>query len=349
MKPLKKFFMKVVGIGCIVLVSFILLEMGVRLFGIAPKIAHGLDLYTEDKYLPYMTRPSFSTYVDLRNAEASFLCTHNSRGLRDREHDDSAQPGTLRILGLGDSFTYGIGASFQDTFLYRLEELLNARQGEHPHVEIIKAGIPGTNTQHQRVFLEHYGLAYRPNIVLVGFNTTDVIGMHTGFNHSKATADHRLSVFAPNALTESFRFLYVHSHVFRILLEKLFYAISSNFTEHWSEIYQANGFHEKNWVKVEDELSKIRELCRQSNAVMVVVEIPENSFPTGSGSKNYSGNRLAAWCKKHDAFFVDVLPRFMNTGNMAGLYWKDGHCNAAGYRLIAQTIYDQLVTDNVIP
>ncbi len=40
--------------------------------------------------------------------------------------------GTFRILGLGDSFTAGWGAAYEETYLRRSEVALNARDGRSP-------------------------------------------------------------------------------------------------------------------------------------------------------------------------------------------------------------------------
>jgi hypothetical protein len=45
----------------------------------------------------------------------------NQQGLRGPEVSQAKPPGTFRVLGLGDSFTFGTGVREQDTFLRRLE------------------------------------------------------------------------------------------------------------------------------------------------------------------------------------------------------------------------------------
>jgi hypothetical protein len=86
--------------------------------------------------------------------EFVFEVRHSSWGARDVEHPTAKPPGVFRILGLGDSFTYGVGAAFEDTYLAMLENLLDARPGNHPRVEIIKAGIPRFFTEPERLLLQ---------------------------------------------------------------------------------------------------------------------------------------------------------------------------------------------------
>ena len=63
-------------------------------------------------------------------------------GFRDEEHTIEKAPNTFRILALGDSFTYGYGARYEDTYLVVLEKLLNQRRQTPANFEIIKMGIP---------------------------------------------------------------------------------------------------------------------------------------------------------------------------------------------------------------
>lgn len=75
----------------------------------------------------------------------------------DIEHVPKKGDGVFRILGLGDKLTCGIVAGFEQTYLYRLEWMLNKRPGDHPRVEIIKSGIPRYFPESERISPEHYG------------------------------------------------------------------------------------------------------------------------------------------------------------------------------------------------
>ena len=68
----------------------------------------------------------------------------NSKGLRDRDRDYEPNGGVYRMLGLGDSFTFGTGVSLEEAYLSILEEKLNATSERR--IEIIKAGHTPTST-----------------------------------------------------------------------------------------------------------------------------------------------------------------------------------------------------------
>lgn len=91
----------------------------------------------------------------------------NSLGLRDAERSPAPEPGTVRILALGDSVTFGMGVPEADTSPRRLESLLNAAPG--PRVEVRNMGTPGYNTLQELAQLREVGLGLRPDLVVVGY------------------------------------------------------------------------------------------------------------------------------------------------------------------------------------
>ena len=92
--------------------------------------------------------------------------SHNSRGWRDREHELEKPAGTLRILGLGDSYLWGQGVRIEDTLLVRLERRLNLEIDDHP-VETINSAEFGSNTVHQLASFEGAGIHYQPELELL--------------------------------------------------------------------------------------------------------------------------------------------------------------------------------------
>ena len=101
----------------------------------------------------------------------------------DRALDPAKPPGTVRILGLGDSFAFGVGVKDRDTFFYRLETALNADAGEH-RFEVLNAGVQGYNTRDEILYLERHWLpmGIDPDIVLIVFYLNDAYSDSTFLN-----------------------------------------------------------------------------------------------------------------------------------------------------------------------
>ena len=96
--------------------------------------------------------------------------TVNPMGLRGPEVSAEKTAGTLRVIGLGDSFTFGVGVRDEHTFLRRLEGRLN----QYQLVEVLNAGTQGYNTRDQQVTLENRWLELKPDLVLVVFYLNDI-------------------------------------------------------------------------------------------------------------------------------------------------------------------------------
>ncbi|MEN8158693.1 MAG: SGNH/GDSL hydrolase family protein [Myxococcota bacterium] len=107
----------------------------------------------------------------------------NQLGFRGREATLEKPDGQLRVVGLGDSFTFGVGVRLDDTFLAVLETRLREAGGPHP-VEVMNLGVMGSDTSHQVNLLRHLGLRLAPDLVVLCFFLNDAGGgsTHSQFN-----------------------------------------------------------------------------------------------------------------------------------------------------------------------
>ena len=98
----------------------------------------------------------------------------NSLGIRDIEHPVEKPDDELRIVGLGDSFTEGQGAEYEDGYLKVLERNLN-RELKRGHVRVIVGGVAGSDPFYCFKLLKDKLLVYDPDLVTLTVNTTDVM------------------------------------------------------------------------------------------------------------------------------------------------------------------------------
>ena len=100
----------------------------------------------------------------------------NSLGLRDSAYNPSAD---LKILLLGDSISWGDGiVDLKRVYPQILEGSFN-KTVPSKRLEIINSGVPGYSTFQQLRYLEKYGLALKPNAILVQFCLNDVVERFT--------------------------------------------------------------------------------------------------------------------------------------------------------------------------
>jgi hypothetical protein len=96
----------------------------------------------------------------------------NSQGLHDYEYTRHKEPGTFRIVGVGDSSLFGWGVPFEDSSLKVLERRLNA-ESHGRKFEVINFAVPGYNTAMEAETFLATCLEYQPDLVLLNFNTND--------------------------------------------------------------------------------------------------------------------------------------------------------------------------------
>jgi lysophospholipase L1-like esterase len=90
----------------------------------------------------------------------------NSQGFRDRERTFSRTVDAPRIVALGDSFTVGVGVSYDDGFIARIEKAL---QEVVPGTEVINLGVGGFQPDEYLSVLKAMGIQYSPDLVLMNF------------------------------------------------------------------------------------------------------------------------------------------------------------------------------------
>ena len=335
-------------IFCIIVGLFVV-EGLIRLLGLAPTPPSEYSGYVEDPYVPFRPRPFFVSKGRSASGEYSFEYRYNSVGFRDVEHEIEKPRGVFRIFGLGDSFTLGAGADFEQSYLYRLEKMLNEREGDHPRVEIIKAGISNYGAIEERLLLKHYGVKYKPDLITVGFVPNDVIGCYFGANYFRVVKLGYLMTDEADRLGDFGTWLYFHSHLSRIFLRKVVAGRIQKKTPYkYAEVFKADGFHEKDWRKLESEYEKMAAIARSIDAKFVIIHIPQGYLDKEMCA--YPASRLARLAERIGAVLVDTLPALREAAKKETVYWKkDGHCTPAGYRVIAETIYARLAEANLVP
>lgn len=107
----------------------------------------------------------------------------NSQGFRDRERTKEKTGPAPRVIVLGDSFVWGIGVSYDDTFTTVLERALGET---HPGAEVINLGVPGFEPDHYFHLLRHYGIGLQPDAVVLALYVGNDIMRRRGADGEEA-------------------------------------------------------------------------------------------------------------------------------------------------------------------
>ena len=278
-----------------------------------------------------------------------FMLRHTTLSLFDffklewpkREFTD---PHSLKILAVGDSFTYGIASERISEFLVGYPEMLpELLASETASVEVINLAYPasdsGSAVDRFRRFLKKP--ASYPDVVLLAFGINNI-----GF----AKFIECRTVQAPTPPPWSAKataHLYAHSIIFRVAVlmgSQVFGGAmpsssvddivhtSADGTIHWDDPLA------EKWVKtcLQDDFSAALLLCRQARARPVIVTYHQDSFAT-------QVQRFVA--ETHGADLVDVAhtARNMDPDLLARFKAKGRwHPDFCGYVAVAKLVADRI-------
>jgi hypothetical protein len=316
-------------------------EVAVRLSGVAPppfKLLRSEGLMP-DPVLPYRMRPGYSQRERSNSGEFTVQVKYSSAGLRDVERPVAKPADTFRIIAVGDSFTKGVGAPFKDSWPAVLERRLNARSGERPRVDMIKAGIGGFFPEPERQFLEQSGMAYTPDLLLVGFHESDMADTYLGAGAIKVTGG-LLGDSVSRRLRRLAIVIHKYSHLVRVLGprsgRKEVEAALANFDPEDNAV----------WRKIEAEYDRMKALFPGERR-MALVDIPMGGG--GAAPPSYLW-RLRRYASDRGILFIDAGPALKKAARQAPTHWPiDGHCTPHGYGAVAGAVYDALVREGMVP
>jgi len=184
----------------------------------------------------YVTDSPFGIRVNVPNArywhtspEMTAEFRINSMGIRsDREYAFEKPPGTLRIIGLGDSFTQGYEVNVEDTYLYRLEKMLKELGYS---VEVINFGVSGYGNAEELIMLKEFGFRFDPDVVILGYFQndlddnvrSDLYRLDENDQLVRASATYLPAIGIRNRLYSFglYRWLAAKSHLFALVRERM--------------------------------------------------------------------------------------------------------------------------------
>ena len=290
----------------------------------------------------------------------------NSRGFKDVEFSQQKEEGTYRIIGLGDSFAYGV-VPYQHNYLTLLEEQLNNNNNQK--IEVLNMGLIGTGPQDYLSVLVNEGLALNPDMVLLSF----YIG--NDFIDNRITGIDRKVLSDSDSYVITFirGLIKIHSqyqgHVYftkddkyeddgatfsdEVYLQK---------TQERSLIFNRKPARPEPFKNAFNDalgdLLKIKEICNYHKINLVIVLIPDEvqvsptlqkkvieAFGVSQDAFDFklANKLLAAELEENNINYLDLYDYFKPKGGEISFYKpNDTHWNIAGNKLAAEAIENYL-------
>jgi SGNH hydrolase-like domain, acetyltransferase AlgX len=136
-------------------------EVALRLFRPTPVALEAAVRFEKDPDTAYRLLPG-----SVGHFHRGIPVVVNRYGLRDEEVP-LAKGGALRILAIGDSFTFGTDVEAEEAFPEQLEAILGAEL-DRP-LQVVNAGVGGWSPYQYAQYYESRGWRWDPDLIVVGF------------------------------------------------------------------------------------------------------------------------------------------------------------------------------------
>ena len=322
------------------------LELALRLVGLPPTLRTdpGLITVAEDRdsfddALGFEYTPMWTGY------DTGALVSINSAGWRGKEFSKAKPAGTVRILGVGDSYTFGKAVGDEDIFLAQLERMLNENGGAR--YETINTGHDGANTYEElRYFRKHDMMALAPDVVVLGFTIGNDAEL-TFWDNRKILRSKLRDKSLMLDVTESdwFRGLKRNSRIAGILGAGADWANKDLITRHAFKLklksYDEGG---EAWQSCRNSLIGFYDMCRENKVPLVIILFPDWTRDARQTYADYPEefkaihNRLISlFAGRSGVTVVDIVDDLKATGlSVKELSVPiDGHPNSVWHALVA--------------
>lgn len=129
------------------------------------------DIVEHDDLLGY--RHKKSAHSSFRSGDRRVSIRINADGLRQDEEVRPKEENEIRVLALGDSFGFGWGVNYEESFVSRIQEKARETFPDWK-INILNAGHGGWGTQQMLAYLENRGFDYSPDMVVTFMGPQDV-------------------------------------------------------------------------------------------------------------------------------------------------------------------------------
>jgi lysophospholipase L1-like esterase len=337
-----------------VIITLAVLEIGLRIIGYdaLKRLKNGREFIlrpSSNSDLKYELTPGAKGYAWGADVEI------NAHGHRGRMGTPGKFSG-FRTIVIGDSITFGNMLSLESTYAYQLHEILNENGFEY---EVLNFGVGGYDILQEVALLEHRGLTYEPDLVVVGFCLNDV-----GIASPNLEYIERVQKYQSRVIFRSRIVQFVADRIDRIRMGT--WMKEKNKPEVFQRNYRIriariddneHVLHElmrsspddypSGWYKNEQRIGRLRyafehlsQLAGKENFTVVAVIIPWLVGNPGSYSHETAHQIVTMEARRVGFDVLEIVHEFMDVGidSIRVLENDPGHPNDIGHRIIAEKL-----------
>jgi hypothetical protein len=286
-----------------------------------------------------MPRPTGYAPVDTKRKG---MAPTNGLGYRDDDHAIPKPAGVRRLVSLGDSFAWGASIEVDDTYARRVVRGLG-RTHAGERWELVQLALPGMNTVEQASQLVEEGLAYGPDVVVLGF----VLNDSEDENAAEARRARDWVEEKKERKSQVRRFLN-RSVLYRMVTGRI-YATLENRRRTTAYLSQFAPDY-PGWIAAQKALRLMGNTCREKGVPFVVMIFPLFGQPLDDRYPFTDVHaRVAQAAGEAGARVVDLLPVYRGLRNDVLVVdgADDEHPNEIAHRIAATALLKAL--DDVLP
>lgn len=302
-----------------------------------------------DADLRYSPMPDQHTWllgpIDPETGRGQMPIRINRLGLRGEDFEFHKQEGERRVAVVGDSLTMGQGVLDDETYPYRLGEILAQRDPEWRKTRVLNAGVNGYTSWHYAQWAEKRLPLFAADLLVVGLylgNDFELPGEGAG----------TIPVPLENVLRDSA----LYHALMKLYREFLWKRVEARrrdvpLSEIDKQLEVLRGVapsqlseHDQRLLWRESaipQLMRIRDAARAHEVGLVVLLIPTCAMVNGnesSGIQDFLRNELEA----EGVSVATCFDELRTAGLDAWLSWDVGHLSVLGNRVVAQALARQL-------
>jgi lysophospholipase L1-like esterase len=298
------------------------------------------------RHMPVRRFPSHppSSLVRMPRPEFVHERQTNSLGLAEQEIPAQPRPDEYRILALGDSFTEGWGASYEQTWVKAMERAL-AGQLPHRRITTINAGVGGSDPCFQYVMLAERLLPLNPALVVVALNDSDVIDIRLRGGMERFLPDGSLRPITP----PSWEWLYGISYITRQVVHG-----ALGYDMLFTPPDQVSARTNEAIRTLRDVLTRFAQLGAEHGFELAVVLQPTQFEVLAGRYANPLQDLIPSSAGREHVQYVDLLKAFQHESEFtpttaSKYYWPiDNHPTPRGYEVLGRALADHLLRAGLI-
>jgi len=291
-----------------------------------------LEIYEPDPKLYWKLKPNQDCFTKIDRKPVHI----NSHGTRGRDFQTDKPAGTMRILSLGDSRTFGWGLADQETYSRRLERLLQERVGNGKKIEVINAGVNAWSYPQMLVYFRDFALQYKPDFVVIG-------GANLWTQFSEKNSPEFVQKFITRVRIKNFlRRFAIYHYVVEVKLKEFYERNRTKFIPvdpAQDTLFKAQQQRDPDAV-FRQAIEQICEVARANGIQPVLLELPTadelNAPPSAvAKTKHEIHQRLGVQ-------LVDMSGDLQSQGKALYLAADPVHLNARGNEWVAERLFETI-------